>query len=540
MSIHRPPTENNIYNPSDFIEHDEDDDTKDDDENHLLVSGDEMEGQLIIKANIKFKDFTLQETAYTNEDRVKLDSMTHTSADINQIIVDVDNTNTAIDALILDLDEVNIKMNQLESDISDVKVETDKITPLILDLDEVNIKTNQLESDISDVKVKTDKITPTTNDAIEFNSRAVITASENMVQLKSSNGAYIEGYNTALNGGERQYWLGTSGYTTNGVPLDFYIVNKHGKNIILYPDGGGKVQISSNLETKSLTVDNPDNTSKSITMKSNGGTFIEGFSSSLGLRQFWMGTSGDSSTRLPFNIVNIYEDIILNAYGGHNVVSQSNMIVPTLEINNETQNNAYTDEDHTAVSEIPFLITDLDLALGRLNTAEATIATLQQSATPTGSVLISAVPPTSQAPIGYLHCDGLLVSKTTYSALWNAIGDTYAYNKPLYPNDFYVPDMRQLFVRGGQQNQTYPVSAQSVAMGTYQSQSIQEHGHDYQKPSNTSTVTNFGSTQSRSVWDNVTSTNKTSSLYDSSDQPIYPANAETRPECITMNYIIKY
>ena len=50
MSIHRPPTDSNVFNPSDFAsEIDDDNIDEDDDEDHLLVSGDEMIGQLYKK-----------------------------------------------------------------------------------------------------------------------------------------------------------------------------------------------------------------------------------------------------------------------------------------------------------------------------------------------------------------------------------------------------------------------------------------------------------------------------------------------------------
>ena len=82
---------------------------------------------------------------------------------------------------------------------------------------------------------------------------------------------------------------------------------------------------------------------------------------------------------------------------------------------------------------------------------------------------------------GYLYCDGALVSISTYANLYALLGNTYEYTKTNISGYFYLPDMRQLFVRGSQQNETYPVNAQPVAMGAYQGQSIQMHSHNYSK-----------------------------------------------------------
>jgi len=130
---------------------------------------------------------------------------------------------------------------------------------------------------------------------------------------------------------------------------------------------------------------------------------------------------------------------------------------------------------------------------------------------------------------GYLYCDGMLVSQTTYAALFAIIGHTYQYNKTSYSNSFYLPDMRQLFVRGSQMNQTYPVKATPVAMGTYQGQSVMEHTHDYERAENSHTV-GHNNVSHRTVWDDVRSTAKTGDMYDSQDNQILPSQSETRPE----------
>ena len=83
MNIYKPPSSNEIYNPVDTIDNNNDDD---DNENHLNVSGDEMEGRLFIKKDIQFKDFSIQETAFTS---VKNDQIITNKNNINQNIIDI-------------------------------------------------------------------------------------------------------------------------------------------------------------------------------------------------------------------------------------------------------------------------------------------------------------------------------------------------------------------------------------------------------------------------------------------------------------------
>jgi hypothetical protein len=71
---------------------------------------------------------------------------------------------------------------------------------------------------------------------------------------------------------------------------------------------------------------------------------------------------------------------------------------------------------------------------------------------PVGSVIAFAG---SSAPSGWLLCQGQLISKTTYASLWAIIGDTYLNGRSADASNFYIPDLREFYIKGAGQNFTY-------------------------------------------------------------------------------------
>jgi len=65
------------------------------------------------------------------------------------------------------------------------------------------------------------------------------------------------------------------------------------------------------------------------------------------------------------------------------------------------------------------------------------------SGIPTGQIIHVA---TSTAPTGYLKCDGTAINRTTYAALFAAIGVTFGVGNG--STTFNVPDLRGEFIRG--------------------------------------------------------------------------------------------
>lgn len=68
---------------------------------------------------------------------------------------------------------------------------------------------------------------------------------------------------------------------------------------------------------------------------------------------------------------------------------------------------------------------------------------VDQFRTPPGAIMTFAM---SSAPTGWLYCNGQQVSRTTYSALFSAIGTTYGVGNGT--TTFHLPDLRGEFIRG--------------------------------------------------------------------------------------------
>ena len=298
-----------------------------------------------------------------------------------------------------------------------------------------------------------------------------------------------------------------------------------------------KIQIDSNTN-KILTLENSvdsntinidSNTNKILTLENsiddNGEQNIS-HSSNIGINGTNINTLSKS---IHNNSIHIYKNVIkcndlLNRTSiiSTDVLNNTNEIQQTktdlLNVNNEINDNKIkTLENEQQIN---------------INTTNIT------NIMPVGTILITAIPPTIAPSVGYLYCDGASVSISTYGNLYAILGNTYKYNKQEYSGYFYLPDMRQLFVRGSQQNETYPVNAQSVPMGTYQGQSIQTHSHNFEKSGNESAGS--GGLGSITVGSNSYTATKTSDMFDHVNNQIYPSAAETRPESISMNYMIKY
>jgi microcystin-dependent protein len=139
---------------------------------------------------------------------------------------------------------------------------------------------------------------------------------------------------------------------------------------------------------------------------------------------------------------------------------------------------------------------------------------------PAGAVMDFAM---NAAPAGWLACDGAAVSRTTYAALFAAIGTTWGAGDG--STTFQLPDMRGYFRRGAGTN------SDGTASGTFaakQADLIKNHTHDLTTTQGAfavqTTGTALGSSNIASATGNLTGGG---------------GNAETRPKNIAVLTCIK-
>lgn len=126
---------------------------------------------------------------------------------------------------------------------------------------------------------------------------------------------------------------------------------------------------------------------------------------------------------------------------------------------------------------------------------------------------------TSSAPAGFLKCSGQAISRTTYAALFTAIGTLYGVGDG--STTFNLPDLRGEFLRCLDDGRGVDVGR---AVGTAQADSIIGHSHDISYYWNSSTNTN--GTLPRATADSSTlSSTKSTTTY---------GGSETRPRNIAL------
>ena len=137
----------------------------------------------------------------------------------------------------------------------------------------------------------------------------------------------------------------------------------------------------------------------------------------------------------------------------------------------------------------------------------------------------------SQIPSGWLLCDGSSVSRSTYSNLYTALGNTWGSSSS---TTFNLPDLRGRFLRGvdsGSGNDPDASSRTAINSGGNTGDNVGSYQNDEFKSHNHGISTSSGSgTNSVMRGGGINSGSSTS----------YRGGNETRPKNAYVNYIIKY
>lgn len=178
------------------------------------------------------------------------------------------------------------------------------------------------------------------------------------------------------------------------------------------------------------------------------------------------------------------------------------------------------------------------------NTAWIEIGELNQTSNtfnggmPSGAVQAFAM---STAPNGWLKCNGQAVSRTTYAALFAAIGTIYGSGDG--STTFNLPDLRGEFVRGWDDSRGVD---NGRTIGSTQSHGVADHVHDgiaYYRGDGGETGTDPSGQNGTFMHENSGHTRSTSANFTYAGvrtNETVGATTDTRPRNVALNYCIKY
>jgi microcystin-dependent protein len=187
-------------------------------------------------------------------------------------------------------------------------------------------------------------------------------------------------------------------------------------------------------------------------------------------------------------------------------------------------------------------VTTVKIADAAVTTPKLATST-QQALLPAGAIMPFAM---NSAPSGWLAANGLAVSRTTYAALFAAIGTTYGAGDG--STTFALPDLRGYFVRGSGTN------SDGVAAGTFGAKQADavgphthsgttgddspDHTHSIERGTSNGGHANSGAFSAPAAGTSGGASTRHQHTFTSSSQS--PAGTtETRPRNIAMLYCIK-
>ena len=146
--------------------------------------------------------------------------------------------------------------------------------------------------------------------------------------------------------------------------------------------------------------------------------------------------------------------------------------------------------------------------------------TLRQVAamtTPAGAVVAFAMP---TPPTGWLKCNGQQVSRTTYRALFLAIGTIFGAGDGV--NTFNLPDLRGEFIRGWDEGRGVDAGR---GFGSWQADEFRSHNHTF----------DFRNVTNNSGGGALDDAGGGGAVYNTN----YSGGSETRPRNVALQYFIK-
>lgn len=154
--------------------------------------------------------------------------------------------------------------------------------------------------------------------------------------------------------------------------------------------------------------------------------------------------------------------------------------------------------------------------------------TVTGAVTPVGSVTAFAG---AAAPTGWLECNGDAVSRTTYAALYTALGGASSpYGQGNGTTTFNVPDLRGEFVRGWDHGRGVDVEL-TRTMGSGQTNQVQQHQH---------ALSGVPLTVGHAVAQAGSNANVSDTPASATGNIAAGGGTETRPRNVALMYILKW
>lgn len=124
---------------------------------------------------------------------------------------------------------------------------------------------------------------------------------------------------------------------------------------------------------------------------------------------------------------------------------------------------------HMITEEIRRVITDAGLTPDQSNLSQLSAAVASLGSAPTGTITYAAK---NSLPTGYLKANGAAISRTTYAALFTAIGTTFGVGDG--STTFNLPDLRGEFIRGWDDARGVDSGR---SFGSAQADDVKSHSH---------------------------------------------------------------
>ena len=181
---------------------------------------------------------------------------------------------------------------------------------------------------------------------------------------------------------------------------------------------------------------------------------------------------------------------------------------------------------------------DPTLPQGYIKVNGTTAATLDATGIITGGVPAGAVMAfaMNSAPSGWLAADGSNVNRTTYAALFSAIGTTYGAGDG--STTFALPDLRGIFVRGSG-SQTISGITYNKTFAAKEGDALQGHRHNI-TPSGYGAAYSSGTVIGNYDVTSLASTAQTTGPISDGTNGTPRTASETRPANIALLYCIKH